>query len=104
MRCNQEAKEPAYAFLKIIRQIIKQCEYDPIVEESNLMDLFIFRMYLKLTQKSLLNEGKDLTIAMALHIAKVEETTKIEVEVFHIPEKKVNAHAVQANHDLQTLW
>lgn len=102
MQCNQEANKPAYAFLK--RQIIKQCDYDRIVEESNLVNLFIFRMYLKLTQKSLLKEGKDLIIAMALHIVKVEEATKKQVEVFHIPEKMVNAHAVQTNHDLQTLW
>lgn len=70
MQCYQEANKPAYTFLKRLSKIINQCEYDTIV--TNLMDLFIFGMQLISTQNSLLKEGKDLTIEMALCIAETK--------------------------------
>lgn len=99
MQYNQEANVPVHAFLKRIKQIIKQCEYKLIVEETNLLDLFIFEVHLRLTQKSLVKENKELTIAMALCIAETEEVTNKQVEALHIQLKKTNAHAVQANYD-----
>lgn len=99
MQYHQEANIPVHAFLKRLKQIIKQCEYKPIVEETNLVDLFIFELHLRLTQNSLVKEDKELTIAMALCIAEIEEVTNKQVEALHIPLKKANAHAVQANYD-----
>lgn len=73
MQCYQEANKPANAFLKRLKEIINQCEYNTIV--TNLMDLFIFGMQLISTQNLLLKEDKDLTIAMALCIAETKEAT-----------------------------
>lgn len=107
MQCCQEANEPAHVFLKKPRQIIKQCEYNSIVEETNLVDLFIFEMHLKSTPKSLVKEGKDLTIVLALDIAETGEAINKQMEAIHIPLEKANEDAIQTNHDceyVQILW
>ena len=79
MQCYQEVNEPAYIFLKQLKHIIKWYKCDLIVEEINLVNLFISRIHLKSTQKSL------LTIAAALHIAKTEEATIKQIDALHIP-------------------
>lgn len=63
MQCQQEANELTYGFPKRLKQIIKQCEYDPIVEYPYLVDVLIFGMHLKSTLLSFLNQRKDQTIA-----------------------------------------
>ena len=56
LQCRQQPDKPAHAFLKRLRQILKQCEYDPPFEKTLLVNFFILGLNLKSTQKSLLKE------------------------------------------------
>ena len=74
---------------------MKQCEYDPPVEKTLQVDLFIFRLNLKSTQKSFLKERNNLSIAEALHVAETDEATLKQVKAMQntqsalqIPEEK----------------
>ena len=86
---------------------MKQCEYDPPVEKTLIVDLFIFGLNLKSTQKSLLKEGNNLSIAEALHVAETKEATLKQVEAIQntqsepqIPEEKTqDAHAIKAGRE-----
>lgn len=83
---------------------MKQCEYESPVEKTLLVDIFIFGLNNKSTQKSLLKEGYNLNIAEALHVAETEEATLKQVEAIQnthsVPqfseEKPQDAHAIKA--------
>ena len=81
--------------MKMLKQIMKQYEYDPPVEKTLLVNLFIFGLNLKSTQKSLLKEGNNLSIAEALHVTETEKATLKQMEAIQntlsapqIPEEK----------------
>ena len=107
LQCRQQPDEPAHAFLKRLRQIMKQWEYDPPIEKTLLVNIFIFGLNLKFTQKSLLKEGNNLSIAEALHVTETEEATLKQVEAIQntqsalqIPEEKTqDAHAIKAGRE-----
>lgn len=80
LKCKQNADESAHAFLSRLRQTAKQCEYGRTVEETIVLDLFIFGIYLQSAQKSLIREGSDLTIEKALGIVETEEATCKQME------------------------
>ena len=56
------------------------------------VDLFIFGIYLKSAQKSLIKEGNDLTIAKALRIAEMEEMTCKQAEAICVLLKESRMH------------
>lgn len=99
LQCRQNSDESAHSFLKRLRQIAKQCEYDQLVEDTLIVDLFIFGIYLKSAQKSLIKEGNDLTIAKALRIVETEEVTCKQVEAIRIPVEESSTHAIQAKNN-----
>ena len=66
---------------------IKLFEYDHEFEETMLMDHFIFGLHLKSTQKALLKEGRDLTIASALKVAETDKATVKQMDAICVPLK-----------------
>ena len=96
LQCRQSPDESAHSFLKRLRQIAKQCEYEQVVEDTLVVDLFIFGIHSKSAQKSLIKEGSDLTVAKALRIAETEEATCKQVEAIRIPLEDSSTHMVRA--------
>ena len=95
-QCWQNPDESADLFLKRLCQIAKQCEYKQVMEDMLVVDLFIFSIYFKSAQKSLIKEGSDLTIAKALRIAEMEEATCKQVEAIHISLEESSMHMAQS--------
>ena len=60
------------------------------------VDLFIFGIYLKSAQKSLIKEESNLTITKELRIAEMEEATCKQVEAICILLEESSTHAVQS--------
>ena len=65
---RQSSDESPHSFLKRLRQIAKQCEYEKAEDDTLVVDLFILGIHLKLAQKTLIKEGSDLIIVKALCI------------------------------------
>ena len=59
------------------------------------VNLFIFGLYLKLSQKSLIKEGNNLNIAKVLHKEEMEEVTCKQVEVIRVSLEESSTHMVQ---------
>ena len=79
--CSQQSDEAADAYMKRIKELISQCDYDIQVSTTLLVDVFIFGLHLKSVQSALLKEGKDLTVEKALQVARTEEATRQQIEV-----------------------
>ena len=96
LQCWQNSDELAHSFLKRLHQIAYQCEYEQVIDDTLVVNLFIFGIYLKSAQKSLIKEGSDLTIAKVLHIAEMEEATCKQVEVICVLFEGNSTHAVES--------
>ena len=77
----QQPGESVDSYVKNLRQLLAQCDYEMEERETILVDVFIFGLHLKSVQSSLLKEGKALTIDEALRVARTEEATRQHVDI-----------------------
>ena len=79
--CSQQPGEAADVYMKRLKELISQCDYDVAVSTTLLVDIFIFGLHLQSVQAALLKEGKDLTAEKALQVGRTEEATRQQIEV-----------------------
>ena len=66
------------------------------MQDTLVFDLFIFGIYLKSIQKSLIKKRSHLTITKALHIAEMDKATCKQVEAICVPLEEGSTYMVQS--------
>lgn len=90
---TQRQGEPVDAFVRRLRSVGNECEYNDTDEQ--IIDAFIFGINSRSVQKTLLQKDKDLGLADAIKTARLEEATIKQVEEISAPNIPVEVHEMK---------
>lgn len=96
LRCLKQGDMPVEEFVTKARSLVDDSGYDQSIKENTLRDTLVFGITSDKVRRDAIAIGNALTFQQVYNLAKVDESTQIQMKIITQGEEKSDVHAVRS--------